>query len=370
MAKAKNEKITSERFLIECPNANCKKQIEPITYFTGELYCPECKEEIAKKLLEQIVKESDPTKICAEYFAISQQYFIRYLLDIVPQMRKLGGPDQKGEYDALYKQGQKYLRQAVAYCKRAAYAGNPYALVNLVYYYKSGYDVTVSNRDIATKKLSAVIKGIFSDPKIQNPELAQKINERLNGLVTETSAAKDASGLEYLRNLIEASTDKSRERKPLFGVFTINGDKLNDKEKEELVDLIHKAAKQWTSKDVDGLYLYNKKEREWEPDNELTVLEDIEGIMYFGYRNANCHSASRRMKREMREVLAADRSEITGFFTDIVFGRTFKWNDDNRTVCFCDVDIYLCEDKDKNHTKLDDLKNKLIEVLENDSTER
>lgn len=143
--RARNKLTSSERFLMVCPN--CKKHIEPITYFTGELYCPECKEEIAKKLLETIRKgDGKQAEVAEVNFSLSQQFFLRYLLDIVPKMR---AKKEGKEFDELYNEGQSYLRQAVAYCKRAAYMGNSDALINLVYFYKSGYDVTVANPEIA-----------------------------------------------------------------------------------------------------------------------------------------------------------------------------------------------------------------------------
>lgn len=95
--------------------ANCKKKIdEPLLLYNGSLTCPSCKKPLTAVENFCITEENE------ELYRLSENMFFRALTS----------QDKNKQ--------RKYRLKAVDYCKKAAIAGHPYAIVRLGYYYEKG----------------------------------------------------------------------------------------------------------------------------------------------------------------------------------------------------------------------------------------
>ncbi|MBO5736641.1 MAG: hypothetical protein J6S04_02425 [Clostridia bacterium] len=104
--------------------ANCKKKIdEPLLLYNGSLTCPSC-----KKLLTAV-----------DNFCITEENEELYRLSENMFFRSLTSSDKNKQ--------RNYRLKAVDYCKKAAIAGHPYAIVRLGYYYEKGLAEPSSKRE-------------------------------------------------------------------------------------------------------------------------------------------------------------------------------------------------------------------------------
>lgn len=106
-----------------------KRYKDPLELYNGKLICPNCGHALIPSF--SVTRENE------ELFGLSEQFFYGYL---TKASRAAAGGEGSAHADKDEKKRQdKLLRQAIEYCRRAAYSGHPEALVRLGYYYDNNY---------------------------------------------------------------------------------------------------------------------------------------------------------------------------------------------------------------------------------------
>ena len=202
----------------------CGAAIRPLTFFDGSVWCPNCKTNLFLELSQKAENRDHAPAVQDASFSISQELFAKYLCE--------GG-------------GRDALRAAIDYCRKAAYALDPYALLNLGYFYSLGY---VESVHVETGRSFA--KLCF--------DLARKCAPAGDGafvtLAESNIAALDSplkknvtSDAFYLTALLKRLADEERATAPRLGVFAIDNDgSLSAEEKgtvsKKLIELYKQAT--------------------------------------------------------------------------------------------------------------------------------
>jgi len=238
----------------KCVSESCGKTIRPLTFFDGSIWCPECKSnlfQVLKAKAEQLTekKKGDTETEKKNYdpdgtFALSQELFARYLC--------------KGGEEAPVA-----LAKAIHFCRKAAYELNPYALLNLGYYYSLGYDESVQR-----ETGRAFAKLCFDIAKLCGPKEAEdkvftslvESNSRALSSPIEKTVVGDA---DHLNHLIEKMGQADMFVAPRLGILSIEKKSLQSKnlDKDPLIVLLRKLMR------VATLYLI---------DDKPTTLETLE----------------------------------------------------------------------------------------------
>ena len=225
-------KKSNEMLLFEC--AICKKEIEPLTFFDGSIWCPKCRKNLFAELKKKDAKEVEEDK--DDFFGISQDLFARYL------MLAANNPSATAEARAC-------LRHAIAFCRKSAYRRNPYALLNLGYYYSLGYDESVhveTGRSFARLCFDLARKNAGGDE-----DLLTMISQNEKSVV-ERIEKGGATDLFYLSALLERFDSPIKDATPRLGVFHLSSANTPE-EKKVIIGLLGKMY------DICSLYLYNKE---------------------------------------------------------------------------------------------------------------
>ena len=209
--------------LLEFNCVSCNKPIRPLTFFDGSIWCPKCEKDLFKCLKNALEKgasatskaivkkksskdaEEEKRNNAACDFALSQELFARYLC---------GAEGSASEA----------LDKAIIYCRKAAYALHPYALLNLGYYYSLGYDPSVH---METGR--AFAKLCFDIAKQCAPNDDQAFNNLLlnNSEALVTPIEKNALGDEaYLAQLYDKMNAADKFVAPRIGVFSVKKSSL------------------------------------------------------------------------------------------------------------------------------------------------
>lgn len=335
---------TNDKFTIYC--SKCKREVEPIAYFNGDLYCPVCRTAFVENISGNAHRAADPREINKEDFALSQQYFIRYLMDIVPQMRKcLNESDTKG-FDELSVIRLEYLRQTIDYCKRAAYNGNPSALINLAFYFRSGYDLAIRNKEIASDKLLKLVEEVFGEGSDFDDEIKDSIAQKIGAVDEKAVAMQDVGGYSYFCKLVDDSGDGKLERCPLFGIVSIRYGELSVEEKESLLAELRRAANAWSNGKLCGLYYFDGSEFKALHGAKVEVVIDdgvFEGrdITHLVYRNANYNGAGKQCVKDAKDIVTS-KDIVNDFFARLL--ELKNAGSEDCTISFCDWDAYICRD--------------------------
>ena len=296
--------------LFEC--FSCKKAIRPLHFFDGSIWCPDCKINLFKELNDRDVKAVESNE---DFFALSQELFARYLCG--------------GERAAL--------KNAIAYCRKAAYNFDPYALLNLGYYYGLGYDESVHAE---TGRAFALL--CF--------ELARKYGPTddadFTGLVDRNLAALQvpikkvaSSDKFYLNALLERMEAADKYVAPRVGVFSVKAlGGQPDEEKKEMISLLTKLSSLAT------VYFLNPSitGRSKDPYTKVKAVNQFnnclsgEGERWFAYKREGEY-----LKEYRKELVRAfkDEKELKENMAAIssVIGAA-----GNKGVDFSDQDIFIC----------------------------
>ena len=191
-----------------CSNMKCGKEIAtPLECFDGKWYCPHCFEEVQSGNVRfRIDRESN------DKYELSQVYFCQWLTT------------QNADTELLDK--------AVAYCKEAAFAGHPKAILRLGYFYDKDY-IEKNNSEkarvvIAEKYYSSLcdnpnekIEGGY-DAHVDLDEVkaqAAQYRKTMLDAVKKNEKARQSGADDRVSEFILACSGK--ERPPLFGLFGV-----------------------------------------------------------------------------------------------------------------------------------------------------
>ncbi|MBQ3220668.1 MAG: hypothetical protein IJB34_01750 [Clostridia bacterium] len=109
---------------MRCPNPACGKEFdEPIELFDGKLVCPHCAKELNKRTF--VVNVDNDNK-----FRLSQTYYGTYLAEAAQGSATNKKTAEKHE---------RYLANALWFCREAARSGHPEARIMLGFYWEMGY---------------------------------------------------------------------------------------------------------------------------------------------------------------------------------------------------------------------------------------
>ena len=225
-------KNNNETLLFEC--ACCQKEIQPLTFFDGSIWCPKCRKSLFAEIMKKDVKDAEQDK--DDFFGISQELFARYLTSATSNA-------------SATEEARAYLRNAIAFCRKSAYKRNPYALLNLGYYYSLGYDESVhmeTGRSFARLCFDLAKKYAKDDD-----ELIKLLDGNLKALSTRIEKG-GASDLFYLKALRERFDSPIKNASPRIGVFHLSDTMIGTEEKEMIVKLLNQIF------DECALYVFNK----------------------------------------------------------------------------------------------------------------
>ena len=184
----------------------CEGTIRPLTFFDGSVWCPQCGKELFAELKARSA-QADHASDADDSFSLSQELFARYLDESYsPKIRAAA------------------LRNAIYYCRKAAYGCDPYALLNLGYYYGLGYDDSVhmeTGRSFA--KLCFDLARDHAPSDDQDFLDLVNNNERALKAPIEKSTLNDK---EYLTHLLGRMDSADPFTAPRLGVFCIDKSSL------------------------------------------------------------------------------------------------------------------------------------------------
>ncbi len=333
--------MTGENF-IECPN--CHKEMRPLTYFTGELYCSKCHAELI-----DAIQIKDNAK--CEDFALSQRCFADYLLNIVPKMDK---GTIKHTKESHRKEATRAVRRAYEYCRSSAYAGNPYAILNMGYYLSHGYGILIEN-DVHTAKLFYEKALQSSDDEVRS--IAKTALEDLNGLQKMQSGNSE---FDRLIKIFDSAENASLSRTPLLGIVSVTYSQLQENERAKLLERLNKILRKWGK---ETLFFWNAERKRFEicTDEITDDLFDETGKNYLAFRNLKCKPSKEAVRAVQKNVTDLSGEKICENFFDILMQANLSQELD-RTITLCDCDFVITKDeKGTERGKLDDLSDAIID---------
>lgn len=256
----------------------CGQDIEPLVRFDGTMWCPKCKQDLFKQI-EVSTKDPDG------HFALSQEFFARYLLE----------DDEKS---------RQYLDNAIAFCRKAAYNGNAYALLNLGYYYSVGYDDSVqpeTGRVFAHKCYDLAKKAGI-------PEVTSRIDRRKETDIATQVAAQQATGIAYIRSLAARiqTAGVRGGRVPRIGLFYIGQVDSG----EELIGALKELAKVCGDEKKQTLYMCDDSGSMKRVNLSSLNAKNYQQCCnrYWGYRNLHIVHIKSKQKGVIRKEI--DSKEI------------------------------------------------------------
>ena len=306
-------KKNNEALLFKCQD--CGAAIRPLTFFDGSIWCPNCKINLFIELNKKAENRETAGSVQDSSFSISQELFAKYLCE--------GG-------------GRDALRAAIDYCRKAAYALDPYALLNLGYFYGLGY---VDSVHVETGRSFA--KLCF--------ELAKKCapagdGEFLTLLESNIQALKSPlkKGVEsdvfYLKSLLQRIKNEEKATAPRLGVFAVNNTpSVTSEDKKEilarLTELFKNATVYLLKKTVDGkspfIKITNANQFE-------QCFQREEEVLWFAYLRKG-------------DPIKAYKKKLAGLITDegevqqnlsVIISEVKKAG--NRGADFSDQDVMIC----------------------------
>ncbi len=288
----------------------CGKEIEPLLRYDGTMWCPKCHHDLFEGM--QVTTED-----AEGHFALSQEYFARYLMqDSSPMARQ-------------------YIDNAIAFCRKSAYNGNAYALLNLGYYYSCGYVASVQpEAGRAFAKTCYERAESAGDKGIQEMAAAK--------LKDDVRSADMPVGVAYINALcarVRATTD-SDSRVPRLGIFYVGRDGKDKDLERALKDL----AKALGGNDT-LFYLTQDGDKygEMAVYHKASALDindsnrDRVRSRYWGYRNRNYQGVNKAYRRIVRREIE-NRSEVQQCLDNV---RITLGEHHERAMDFFDDDVVI-----------------------------
>ena len=292
-----NDKIT-------CPN--CKKQINPVTYLTGELFCPVCKKSLINDSFTIKVDENN-----SRDFAMSQAFFYYYLQEI-----ERASADNIQNREGIESRGATFLHKAMELCRKSALAGNPYALVNLMFYSESKYDKTIIHSKAFAKICYEKIINSGVDGIEDIIEIARRNMENLE---CEENDNDVRSTIEILSSTLKDSKNRNLDRTPLFGVIKFHKISVDDVDTlKQLKDILVEARKTWklyfivgeNATLVTNTTIKNDLNAYFVDEEYETELDEIDkDIVYVAFANAKYRGKYDKKLRLFNKLFGKNNAE-------------------------------------------------------------
>ena len=311
-------KKNNEALLFKCNS--CHTAIRPLTFFDGSVWCPNCKINLFFELSQKAENREHKQTIRDASFLISQELFAKYLCE--------------GE-------GRDALRCAIDYCRKAAYALDPYALLNLGYYYSLGYVETVhieTGRSFA-KLCFELAKRCASAEDADFPKL---VDRNLLALSAPFKQSLD-SDLFCLNALLTRLKEEERVVAPRLGAFSIrNDDSVDEEERKQLlaqlVELYKLATVYLLKQNIDGKNPFTKITNQ---NQFAQCFNRDDGVLWFAYLRKG--EPIKAYKKQIGEILT-DESEVQQNLA-IIISEVKKAG--NRGADFSDQDVLICSFDEK-----------------------
>lgn len=167
----------------------CKKSFDlALELSNGRVCCPYCLSELGPSDLSVTLENK-------ESFDLSETYFKTYLDLISQEIRNGNKGGNKNNKNKKTTDSKFYLNNALKFCKKAADAGNPEAILKLGYYYAKGYPDGFPEYKIAWNYIARIIR---------NKEAVEKAYKK-NKEDVESVGRKAAF---YLNDLLLSATDE------------------------------------------------------------------------------------------------------------------------------------------------------------------
>jgi len=229
-------KMNKSALLFKCNN--CEAAIRPLTFFDGSVWCPNCRTNLFIELNLKADNRESVQTVRDPSFSISQELFAKYLCE--------GG-------------GRDVLRSAINYCRKAAYALDPYALLNLGYFYSLGYvdSVHIETGRAFARLCFEIAKKCSSDV---GEDFSSLVERNLQALQSPLKKS-DESDTFYLKELTERIWEGEKATAPRLGVFSIenSGEETDKAAVIRLLEELYKNAVVYLLKqNADGKNPFNK----------------------------------------------------------------------------------------------------------------
>ena len=302
----------NEMLYFKCVSDTCSKAIRPLTFFDGSIWCPNCRKnlflELRKKAESGVRAKENPEG----FFSFSQELFARYLCE--------GG-------------GRAALANAIAYCRKAAYELDPYALLNLGYYYSLGYDETVHvETGRAFAKLCFELAGKCAPAG--DADFVNLINDNLASLKAPVKKS-NTSDAYYLEGLIKRMDSMEKSAAPRLGVFAVSKASFDDPS-ANILALLKKLFGRTL------LYLIQDTARQGDELRQIEYATDLKGcfkekdVVWFAYRRKGepIGKYKGKLSRHLR-----NRKEILQNLYNIFCA---VQETGNRSADFSDQDVLIC----------------------------
>lgn len=312
-------KNNNETLLFEC--ACCQKEIQPLTFFDGSIWCPKCRKSLFAEIMKKDVKDAEQDK--DDFFGISQELFARYLTIATTN---------PGATEAA----RAYLRNAIAFCRKSAYKRNPYALLNLGYYYSLGYDESVhmeTGRSFARLCFDLAKKYAKDDD-----ELIKLLDSNLKALTTRIDKG-GASDLFYLKALHERFDSPIKNSEPRIGVFHLSDTLINSEEKAAINKLMNKLF------DNCVLYVFNKEKLSKNAFDRVNAKPHIKSILEAATPEDGVWFAYVKKKeptKDFKSALAKPLKNEIEILENLTAIQSDLSRNGSKGVDFSDQDILIC----------------------------
>ena len=308
-------KKRTEMLLFKCKS--CHTAIHPLTFFDGSVWCPHCKTNLFKKLMEKADNREGQTAMQDVSFPISQELFAKYLCED-------GGRDT--------------LRSAIDYCRKAAYALDPYALLNLGYFYSLGY---VEGIHVETGRSFARL--CFDLAKRCAPKddgnFLTLVDSNLQALAAPFKKVLD-SDVFYLTGLTDRMKKEDAATAPRLGVFSVKNVKKYDEETykriiELLKSLFGMANVYCQIKNPTNAVLFGPVPNPNSFDNCFDNFDD-QDCVWFAYKRKG------EPAKGYKKILSKPLGNTKEVLENLSAIYSAVSDAENRGVDFSDQDILIC----------------------------
>lgn len=306
-------KRNNDALLFKCHS--CGAAIRPLTFFDGSVWCPNCRINLFIELNQKAENREPARTVKDSSFAISQELFANYLCE--------GG-------------GRDALGPAIDYCRKAAYELDPYALVNLGYFYSLGY---VEGVHVETGRSFA--KLCFELAKkcapAEDGDIVALADANLHALSSPIKKGAE-SDVFYLRSLLQRFQSEDKATCPRLGVFSVsNNGTLGEEDKKEVLTRLTELYKQAT------VYLLKRTADAKSPFNKITSANQFEQcfqredeVLWFAYmRKGDPIKAFKKRLSSLFQNESEVQQNLSAVISEVKRGG-------NRGADFSDQDVMIC----------------------------
>ena len=306
-------KKKNDTLLFKCNS--CNAAIRPLTFFDGSVWCPNCRINLFIELSQKAENRELKQTTQDASFSISQELCAKYLCE--------GG-------------GRDALRCAIDYCRKAAYALDPYALLNLGYFYSLGYvdSVHVETGRSFAKLCFELAKKCALPEDADFPKL---VESNLQALETPLKKSSE-SDVFYLNALLQRLKEEDRATAPRLGVFSLSNDgSTSEEDKKKILDQLTELYKQAT------VYLLKQNADVKNPFTRITSQNQFvqcfnreDNLLWFAYMRKG--DPIKAYKKQIAALLT-NEGEVQQNLS-IVISELKKAG--NRGADFSDQDVLIC----------------------------